>query len=853
MNKENFDYEVIAYKGSVAHSSDNMGKLNVILQKSGGVWGEVDDSNFCKTKQIFVPSLFTTVPDKKLIRLKIKDNDRLSERENDCQFITVKVGDDKLSVEELKPKDVIQLIKHILPETEEKIIILKEQPFTKYILINCIEDSNHCFGPFEWKLETRTSEGYIVRLEWSDAKFIKILPKNFIYKITYSEIQDCIFESLDTSGVYYDFINNMSDEFNKLIKYFSVIDYSSYDELITYGVEQLKSVAQSNPSTLKSLQQNIRTNEFKKTLEQHIKHSKLSEHETTRLGKFLSYIAAPVSEELAILYSHDAIDNFVNQVIIESPEKYKLKTDGDFQITAEKKLKLENIQNNIDDAKLEFLKLSKDLNNLKMDKQKHDSLEDEIAKKAKKLQEIDQKYNEEEKKRVDSLEEKIKSKDNELNEISLKLNIANSIQKLREDKAYWDRNIDELKSQKKAIEEHLQKSNEALRTKLSDLKPYVDYINGTFIGSPVGEESVKVDCKDIIITDNTKIQIINTLRQELSLKKRYLQEWEVANLLICLQQSFITIFAGLPGTGKTSLSRLLPKSQGLGGRLKEVSVSRGWTSEKDLIGFYNPLTSSFQPSATGLYGFLKAISDESNETNNFDVAMSYILLDEANLSPMEHYWSKFMGMTDNDQQDEVPILSLGGNESLRIPSFLRFMATINYDGTTEVLSPRIIDRAPVLVLNNNYDEGNLLEIGNTIDKLPVSAKIMDDLFGRSGDALFIESEKKVFYELKHILNMVDSKLGLGISISPRKENSIKEYCEKARAIYFEHHELFALDLAFLQLVLPKIKGHGDFFIERIKLLQKKLVDNNLIYSGNHVTKMLEFAAAEFGSIDFFCW
>lgn len=69
---------------------------------------------------------------------------------------------------------------------------------------------------------------------------------------------------------------------------------------------------------------------------------------------------------------------------------------------------------------------------------------------------------------------------------------------------------------------------------------------------------------------------------------------QVANLLISTQQSFITFLAGMPGVGKTSLARLLADIQEISPkRLTEVAVGRGWTAQKDLIGFYNPLTSRF--------------------------------------------------------------------------------------------------------------------------------------------------------------------------------------------------------------------------------------------------------------------
>ena len=101
------------------------------------------------------------------------------------------------------------------------------------------------------------------------------------------------------------------------------------------------------------------------------------------------------------------------------------------------------------------------------------------------------------------------------------------------------------------------------------------------------------------------------------------------NILVCLDQSFITIFSGLPGTGKTSLATLLNEKV-LKSRFNKVQVGRGWTSERDLLGYFNPITNKYVSSGTGMYEYLETIAED----NRFNV----VLLDEANLSPLEHYW-----------------------------------------------------------------------------------------------------------------------------------------------------------------------------------------------------------------------
>jgi len=131
MSSSEFQYEVIAYKGSNLSQSESIGKLNVLLHKVNDKFVPVDSVIFCKTKQVFVPSLFNTISENKLYRVKVKDNDRPIERDGDCRFITAlspnSTGDWKLNIEEIKPKDIIEVIKADLPDCNSKIFQYKYQ------------------------------------------------------------------------------------------------------------------------------------------------------------------------------------------------------------------------------------------------------------------------------------------------------------------------------------------------------------------------------------------------------------------------------------------------------------------------------------------------------------------------------------------------------------------------------------------------------------------------------------------------------------------------------------------------------------------------------------------------------
>ena len=176
---------------------------------------------------------------------------------------------------------------------------------------------------------------------------------------------------------------------------------------------------------------------------------------------------------------------------------------------------------------------------------------------------------------------------------------------------------------------------------------------------------------------------------------------DIANLMICLTQGYITTFAGMPGTGKTSLAGILAGALGLtqpqANRFCEVSVERGWTSYKDFIGFYNPFMERVEPANAAAYQAFEQL-DAEQQLKDLTPTPYIMLLDEANLSSLEHYWSPFLLACDKFR-NRPTVLSLGGGHAFTTPSWLRFIATVNFDHTTEELSPRFLDRSWVIMLD----------------------------------------------------------------------------------------------------------------------------------------------------------
>jgi hypothetical protein len=317
---------------------------------------------------------------------------------------------------------------------------------------------------------------------------------------------------------------------------------------------------------------------------------------------------------------------------------------------------------------------------------------------------------------------------------------------------------------------------------------------------------------------------------------------EFTNLFVCVAQNFLTVLSGQPGSGKTSLCNLLAGALGLTGIAREpgtaelwdqnrilanryipVSVERGWTSKRDLIGYFNPLTHSFESPDPHRLECFRELDAEAKA--GFNELPYFVLLDEANLSSMEYYFADFMNIC--DERNELSYISLGGNLSYRIPDTLRFLATINNDHTTENLSPRLIDRAWIITLPRTKpmdSSGAARE--NRPDALPpMNWQKFLATYGAEGRPEMSPGLKLL---LKDAVSQFED---LQVQVSPRSLGSIQNYIRSAArlmdSISDETNEMVAFDFAVAQKLLPTINGAGTDYKEKLLNLSEWLKNSGL--------------------------
>ena len=350
-------------------------------------------------------------------------------------------------------------------------------------------------------------------------------------------------------------------------------------------------------------------------------------------------------------------------------------------------------------------------------------------------------------------------------------------------------------------------------------------------------------------------ELIEYLCRVIQIRRPNYSKNTIINIAICLTQGFLTVFSGEPGCGKTSICNIFGEVLGLNkiadmiecpadsketvGRYVAVSVERGWTSKRDFVGYYNPLSKTFDKSNRRIYDALHQL-DTEKRAGIFKLPY-IILLDEANLSPMEYYWSDFMNICDDLGSHSK--VNLGEDYVFGIPETLHFVATINNDHTTETLSPRLIDRAWIITL----PQLNLRDYSSSGNEASIPAEEIEVISWNSLRDAFTPVKDECFFtpEIQKCYDSVIAKLReKKFTVSPRIDIAIKRYWAIASK-YFEMDDTktaattIALDYAIAQRILPKIVGNGEEFEKWLKEFSSLCSSNGLNTSAAILKDIIE--------------
>lgn len=260
----------------------------------------------------------------------------------------------------------------------------------------------------------------------------------------------------------------------------------------------------------------------------------------------------------------------------------------------------------------------------------------------------------------------------------------------------------------------------AASTKLKPQNPFrvsIDDIKSTFFGSNPGQMSllIDVDPQNPYNKEFYKLSEVGTLvslHQWMKAKGFLIAEDLLANIFLSLKTKPFLLLAGVTGTGKSWIVRLLGEALALGqGKdlqacFQAIHVRPSWSDPQDLLGYLDLLTDTFKPGP--LYYSIEASNGDSR-------APFIVMLDEMNLARVEHYFADVLDVMESRQKsapyetiDDLHLvadanqgtvkLSRNGNTSdipchVKLPDNLFLVGTVNMDESTHGFSKKVLDRA----------------------------------------------------------------------------------------------------------------------------------------------------------------
>ncbi len=485
-----------------------------------------------------------------------------------------------------------------------------------------------------------------------------------------------------------------------------------------------------------------------------------------------------------------------------------------------------------------------------------------------KLKEINQ-NTEKQKAELEKLESQINAKKAELSKLNKnyeKLSDPEYLNQLKkqaaaptEDYANLSTRYRELRKQHETLEKEvgsLSKTRDSIRSDLtSDLRDldarYLEMHSmlKAFTSQPKSAgKGLKFDSPEVsqLNLDNIskcRNRYIEDLLRSLKSMDRPIDKEKLISMVITIAQNQFTVLAGLPGSGKTSFVKCMGKALNLGSRLHTIPVARGWTSQRDILGYWNSLAGTFQPAPTGLWELMTTLDSERDPTR---VTPAFLLLDEMNLSSPEHYFSSFLDLADGESERRI-FTGVPERSFLNVPEYFHFIGTVNSDDTVNIMSPRMLDRSAVILFDEKPSQGADLR------KTSVSLEPMKTYSADNWMALFRPSSvvDNLFYQalnsIEETLYDPNHELGQRVVISYRKHQQILNFLSVAKDMMEPYR---AMDYAVKQFVLPMIAGMGEGFLKRLENLGRVFEANSLTDSQHLLEDMIAVGNDHMNSYQF---
>ena len=282
---------------------------------------------------------------------------------------------------------------------------------------------------------------------------------------------------------------------------------------------------------------------------------------------------------------------------------------------------------------------------------------------------------------------------------------------------------------------------------------------------------------------------------------------DIATFIAGLGASRLTILQGMSGTGKTSLPKIF--SEAIFGNCEIVEVESSWRDKNELLGYYNEFSRSYSP---------KKFTQKLYKAKLNENVITFIVLDEMNLSRIEYYFSDFLSLMENEEEKrEIKLLNvklerivnnekfsyqqLVDGHTIKIPTNVWFIGTANRDESTFEISDKVYDRAQTMNFNKRAPKAR--PVGKDVPQRYLSYNQFSSLLKSAINGYdFNAEDNEIIKEVEKIMQPFN--ISFGNRVLKQIEEFVKIYCA-----CFNNYEQ-SLNEAIEKIILSKIVAKLEF-------------------------------------------
>ncbi len=301
------------------------------------------------------------------------------------------------------------------------------------------------------------------------------------------------------------------------------------------------------------------------------------------------------------------------------------------------------------------------------------------------------------------------------------------------------------------------------------------------------------------------VQFVVTYARDSRLHLSYTPQ-DIAAFVAGLGATRLTILQGMSGTGKTSLPKIF--TEAVLGNCEIIEVESSWRDKNELLGYYNEFSRTYTP---------KKFTQALYKARLCPERLTFIVLDEMNLSRIEYYFSDFLSLMENEENKrEIKLLNhvlfrygegkrtayyglIEGN-TVKIPPNVWFIGTANRDESTFEISDKVYDRAHTMNFNRRAPK-----VTSVHEPIPQRYLTAEELIG-----LLREAVQTVHFDLDScaVIREVEELLApYNISFGNRIANQMEAFVRIYAACFAPSETIIreALETILLSKVVSKLE------------------------------------------------